>query len=314
MELYRRLKVLANPLEIIKRILSIYHTYIRQKNYRNNYVYGPMKYSILLASYPKSGNTFFRFFWMNLIQDIENLNHSVDFDCIDRFLPNEQYVNDLKIKWDYSSLPCLLKTHMNHKNRFNNLKTVHLFRNPFDTMISNYYYFSNRYAGPVSPTLTWYEKILYDNLERFRGSLSTFIDEYTDNYFNHFYSWMNTTSVPISYEELNSGDSPYILMELFSKLNIDSESITMNNIERAISLSSINNVKQYSPSDKMARLEEISFVRKGNSGQWDTEFNKRDMQAILDKFRLEFLLENCPSEYKKYISLWLSQAKEFIRN
>jgi len=309
---FKGVRLINKPVLILKILISFYDSYQRKKIYKKNYINGSLNNSIILASYPKSGNTYFRLLWMNIINDIEEINKKVDYELIDDLLPNEQYVNDLNLKWKFKSLPCLLKVHKNYEDYFENLRSIHLFRNPFDTMISNYYYFSNRSSGPSSSSLPFYEKMLNNDIVRFKGNLSTYIQKEIDLYFTHFISWMNSNAIPISYEKLTSDSAPHTLKDLLDKLKIKSNSLDIKNLKKAIYLSSIKKTKEFKPSEKMAKLENISFARKGKSGGWKKELSVNDVELILQKMNIYFKYDNYQEAYQKFIDKWREDATHFL--
>ncbi|HED06183.1 MAG TPA: hypothetical protein ENI61_05815, partial [Ignavibacteria bacterium] len=88
---------------------------------------------ILLASFPKSGNTWIRFILGNIYNKIEKQTNSIDFYSIHKIIP-EQGQKALEFK----NLPQIFKTHGLYEKNFE--KVILILRNPSDTLYSYYKY------------------------------------------------------------------------------------------------------------------------------------------------------------------------------
>lgn len=242
------------------------------------------KNTILLASIPKSGNTYFRFIWLNIIFLSEHHDKLIDFRILDDYMPYEGILSDLKKEWAFKALPCLLKTHRTNQTVFKPLKAIHLFRSPLDTLISQYNYFSNRIAGPQQAS-SWLEKRINNRKRiRYNGDFSDFIRERTDSYCRHFVSWMDKKNChPVSYEVLKGPDAATHFRDLLKKLHLVADT---NIVKEAIRRSQPERLKDATPSSKMARLE-INFIRDARIRQFKEKkyFNESDIEYIYKKLR-----------------------------
>jgi len=300
----RAAKAAINPYLVYKHILARIYEYKRNILIKKNFVYGSKTNAVVLASYPRSGNTFFRFVWMNVINDLENLNISqIDFDTIDKYLPNDQYFSDIRTEWPFSVLPCLLKTHRNYGEQFKNKRVIHLFRNPLDTMVSSYHYFSNRTGGPTDPGMSWLEKQCFDSIERYQGTFEEFLRENFDAYCSHFVSWMGREPIPLAYETIISEKSQQVFFDTLSKLGHE---IPENVINIAVNNSRMEKVKKFTSSSKMVKLKEIPFVRDGSCEQWRDYFGENDLKFVKDKLKKYELndLSFYPAEYRPHLNSW----------
>ena len=67
--------------------------------------------AVILASFPKSGNTYLRFIFANIIALCELDGKTIDYHQLDNMLPTDLFEKDLVKPWPYRTLPCVLKTH-----------------------------------------------------------------------------------------------------------------------------------------------------------------------------------------------------------
>ena len=84
---------------------------------------GLRRSDIMLVSYPKSGNTWVRFFLCHLIDELEGRSEFTGFERLNRVMP-ELGVNDLRQPWQHSGL-----------ERFVNLNSTDLFGRPAITAL-----------------------------------------------------------------------------------------------------------------------------------------------------------------------------------
>ena len=90
---------------------------------------------IFLASYPKSGNTWVRFIWTNIISVVERGGEKVTFHTVTDELGAEYDVNSYPNE-EIECLPRIVKTHKKYNSYiFSKNKSVYLLRNPGDVMI-----------------------------------------------------------------------------------------------------------------------------------------------------------------------------------
>lgn len=233
--------------------------------------------TIILASYPKSGNTYLRFVFANIIGLRELEAPTIDYHRLDEMLPTDIFEEDLQKPWPYRSLPCILKTHNDYRNVYYDFRTIFLYRNPLDTMVSGYFYFKNRVGPPDhSSKRERFLAKLEPHTQPYTGTASQFLREHLDGWCLHYLSWIDRNTVQISYEQLKR--SPvYSVTGLLDSLDIE---IDENLIQQAVQSSDISRVRQLEEergrSKKMAKLSG-KFARSGEIGQWEDHFSQDDL-------------------------------------
>jgi len=193
---------------------------------------------ILLVGFPKTGNTWTRFVIFNYWNILENsatntLSYQELID-IDKAIwkESEQYPPVY-----FSHIPVngkmLLGTHKGIRTQIYKKvnKIIYVIRNPFDTMISYFYYLTNR-DHPFN--------------ERFEGkeleillSLEGFVKKMLPLYINHVKSTMGKANVVVKYEIMREDPIRFInvLKLVFGKINLKIA-------QEAIWMSSFDNIKQ----------------------------------------------------------------------
>jgi estrone sulfotransferase len=259
------------------RLTAAAYEYRRRNLFRKYFLNGPKKDAILLASYPKSGNTLLRFIWLNMIAFSELEDEVVDFQKLDQIMPSDQFFTDLEQPWRYHSLPCLLKTHQNYRSEFQPFQAIHVVRNPLDAMVSNYNYFKARIGGPSDQTLSGLEDRMFSNLSRHEGSFDNFVREHFQSWCDHYLSWQQQSSIPVAYEALTGSPAEEVLTMLMQDLSLEVEQVA---IVDAIRRSDRKVVGRLPPSSKMANLEGMNFVRDGSTGQWQSIFSEEALDYV----------------------------------
>jgi len=274
---------LAEPSRLPIKIASRIYAMRRIGLFREHFIEGSKAGSLIIASYPKSGNTLFRFIWLNLIALQELDGRRIDFTSLDELMPSDQFFDDLRKPWPFTSLPCLLKSHLPCIPLYRGRKAIHLVRNPFDAMISNYKYFSARTGGPQAEHLSWLESHVFNGLKRYPGTLSDFIRDHFDDYCEHFTSWMSEEgSIPVAYEQLIGESRQTHVESIFNNLGLN---VNAELIAEAIERSDRKSVKGLPASDKMAVLEGMHFVRNGGEGQWQEQLVEGDTAFMRERLR-----------------------------
>lgn len=243
--------------------------------YFRNFVY--LKPSdVFLISYPKSGNTWVRFYICNLINEIPEFhftNSEITFSVLDSMMPEMGFSN-LKLNWEFSTFPRIVKSHRNYSFLFKGNKSILLIRDPKDVMIS-YYEFDKKRTKP-----------------KFNGSFSEFIrDEKLGltAWCKHYLSWINRVGYVLKYEDLKIDDHK-VFRSLNQFLNIN---VPESSFENAVIKSRFENVskieKKSGQSDKNKHNKDFKFTRSGKSGQWIDYFSKEDLSycsVILKQFSI----------------------------
>jgi hypothetical protein len=139
----------------------------------------------LLASYPKSGNTWLRFIASNIVASKLNRD-DVDFESISNYAPEVRYNRKLDGMISAAGIPNLLKTHFPFVKGYSDIKSVVLFRDPKRSIVSYYHYMKHEHLKD------------YGALAKFVNSPRKGID-----YWNFYHkSWMSSSAFFVSYDDL----------------------------------------------------------------------------------------------------------------
>jgi estrone sulfotransferase len=241
-----------------------------------------VKGDILLATFPKSGTTWFRFIWANIISIKELGGKDIDYHMLNGDLKGS-FDSNIRPKIDFKTIPVIMATHKPFKKSlFAKYKSIYLFRNPGDTMVSYFEYRKN-----------------LKGKHTFLDDFSSFIrsEEYgIIAWCKHINSWKTNATIMITYEEMKK-DALNVFKEIFSILEINSVSESV--IKQAIEKSSFNTIRKMeietgkdSQANKTLKSDFV-FARKGEIGQWKEYFSKEDliyMKEVLEFYNIEMAL------------------------
>ncbi len=218
---------------------------------------------ILLASFPKTGNTYTRFVLANVIALQELKGKEVNFFNLGEILP-ELGVSDLSRSWPHKSLPRVIKTHRPYRDAFKKAGTaICVIRDPRDTMISYYNYQKARKS--VS----------------YAGSLSEFIKDKgygIKAYNDHVEGWLEHKPNVLLYKDIiEEGLSSF--KQLFQKLDID---VPQDILLEAIARSQPDVLKKVELKEGRPKQDKnfkkgYVFIRNASVGQWKGTYTDDDM-------------------------------------
>lgn len=238
-----------------------------------NYVIGftriNPKYDVLLVSFPKSGNTWLRFFYIHLANLIYSGRledcDSISFSCLDSNMPELGYSSLNYSEWMFPEVPRLIKTHSNFYSFLSKSPIVYIVRDPFDVMISYYRY----ELGKTKP--------------RFKGSFSQFIRHSkfgVESWAKHYVSWIPYIDFLIRYEDLKDDPiSQFNRFLEFLKINVSNEILiqTHKNSEA----SKVKKIEsQLGMTDKKKFSQEFSFVSSNDKFSFQNLFNDSDREYV----------------------------------
>ncbi|MGB9234956.1 MAG: sulfotransferase domain-containing protein [Terriglobales bacterium] len=214
---------------------------------------------ILLASYPKSGNTWARFLIANLVFP----DQEVGFGNLHRFALDPDAT--VKRDFDRAQRPRFVKTHGTFNPHYR--RVVYLVRDPRDVAISQYYYLRKvRKFDDAFPIESFIEQFLAGKLKPFPGSWGENVG-----------TWLATRArhpgfLLLRYEDLLSDTARELTrVAVFAGLPINPERIRQA-VERSTPDKMRESEKtqgQRSALIKGSRTD-ISFVRSAKSGGWRT--------------------------------------------
>ncbi len=229
---------------------------------------------VLLMGPPKSGNTFFRFVYVNLIRISNNRAAGpISYEELNRMQPHDTLYTDLGLtlpSMEFGQMPVLYSAHIRWYRPFNELfSTVFIFRNPLDTGISDWHYSINarrERRGEIS---------LDDHVVRMTHLWSYYFAASFGNS-HHF----------VRYEDITSRSSETFGM-LFQALRIP---FSQKDLERALKISDLRTIRamedatgQYhgmATKDQWIKEPGNRFARSGRVGQWKERLDPRTVKEV----------------------------------
>lgn len=236
---------------------------------------------VILASFPKSGNTWVRFMWFNIVSQIDLDGKEIDFFTISNSL-NANYDGHKYGDTEFYCLPRLVKTHMQYDARFRKNKAIYIWRDPRDALISYYEYMRGEFNRSDLKTLKQFIKSEYG----------------IEKWCIHINSWINNADVIISYKSLKI-DTKSVLFNALNELDLGH--IDSNVIEEAIYRSRFENMRKIEEikgrpyPEKRSSESEYKFLRKGKIGEWKERLDIEDQQyisEIVSRHNLDYFLKN----------------------
>lgn len=242
---------------------------------------------IILASFPKSGNTWVRFIWANIVSLKELGGQPIDFPALDNRLGSE-FDNYSYSTIEFECLPRLVKTHEAYDPvSFGRQRCVYLHRHPGDVMVSYHAYLSARRDT------------------RFREvSLSEFIRDPEVGlpaWGSHVRNWLHQADTIITYENFKS-DAVSEMRRVLKSFNL--EHIESDVLQAAVSLSTFERVRQFE--ERSGRHDEdrfdsdFKFTRSGAVGQWQhvmSESDRKYLNHLMQKWGLQSLYRESLMEH-----------------
>lgn len=238
------------------------------------------KNDIFLVSFPKSGNTWVRFYICNLINQIPKYhftNEPVNFRMLDNTMV-ELNASDLTRKWQFEGFPRIIKTHLAYKAVFGKRKTVLIIRDPKDVMVSFFKY-------ETTKTNNYNRRFKSDSFEEFIRHPKFGVESWC----KHYLSWKEHANLIIRYEDIQLDDRK-VFTELNKFLRI---SVPDEILEKALELSRFDNIKKIEVEKDSLIAEKFGasfrFARSGKTGQWKNFFSEKDMNyltKILERYSI----------------------------
>jgi hypothetical protein len=225
---------------------------------------------VFLASYFRSGSTWWRFLVGNLVHQDE----TVSFANLDRLVPSIHSVSDRKLR----KLPRILNSHEPFDPRYP--RVIYLVRDPRDVAVSFYYYnLKTRNLQDGFPLDEFVKRYVAGQPVSYANRLGSWED--------HALSWIRMRQgrdsfLLLRYEDLLAAPEKE-LPKAAALLRIDA---SPERIARAIRLSSASQMrslekkewKQFSGT-KESR-QDIPFVREAKSGAWRQHLSEASVRLI----------------------------------
>ncbi len=226
---------------------------------------------VLIVSFPKTGSTFTRFVFANVVYLLNKNSEPVDFYNLGQIMPECLKDNLIEFCWKGDPLPRLVKTHQLAEDNplYAQPKALYVLRDPRDTMISFYYYASKRKKG------------------RFEGTFDEFVENNTfgiDAYNKHIESWYSKASWVFDYETLMKAPLASFL-KVFDDLGIN---IQRELLQKALLFSQPDKLKAAEkensrPNHSVNFDEDFTFVRNASIAQWKDKMSPEQATHIWDR-------------------------------
>jgi len=220
--------------------------------------------SVVLASYPKSGNTWLRFIFSYLFSENDT---EVSFKTIENLAPG--IMKPWKFWFHKSQLnPSVFKSHSHFckSNRF--FKNIYIIRDPRDVYISYYYFLGGA-----------------KDLEHFPWFISNYEFPY-GRWSEHVRSWLqhkNDSHIAIVQYENLLKDTIQELDKVFMKLSLPS---TAKEREYAINNSTFKTLK-----NNAEKSGNDYFFRKGKSQEWKYSYSRKAKEVFCMNEDVELIEE-----------------------
>lgn len=226
-------------------------------------ILGLRRDDIMLVSFPKSGNTWVRFFLCNLVSLAEWDSKEINFALVDETMP-EFGINNLMQPWPHKVIPRFVKTHRRRWPLFRGKQTIYILRDPRDTMVS-FYRYEQAKQNP-----------------RYRGDFSGFIRHPRlglPAWFEHLLSWREDSQI-FTYEALRADDVA-IFQQILQSVAVELDQELIQEAARRAKFDQVRAAEQRDGLDKPGRFKEgYQFTRQGSSGKGQEMFSDADREYL----------------------------------
>lgn len=237
---------------------------------------------VFLVSFPKSGNTWIRFYLCNLINQFTEhhfTDEPINFEMLDKVMV-ELGTNNLAKKWQFPGFPRIIKTHLPYSSILGKRKTILVIRDPRDVMVSFYKFETMKVQNSN-------RRFKSDDFKKFIEHPKFGIESWC----KHYLSWKPYAGLIIKYEDLKLDDKT-ILAKVNQYLDIHS---TEEQFKDALELSRFENIKKIEDTKGDPSLSKrfgtmFQFTRSGKTGQWMDFFSPEDLEFLtktLDRYSIK---------------------------
>ena len=145
---------------------------------------------VLLTSFPRSGNTWVRFFLCHLADVLDGRSEATGFERVNAIMPEFGRSNLLR-PWSHRGLVRFVKTHAPYNPVFRGHRAVLVIRDPRDVLLSFHRYESHRLRRRVPADLAAHVRHPRFGFE---------------GWFRHTAGWLPHATVVVRYEDLRRDD------------------------------------------------------------------------------------------------------------
>ena len=263
----------------------------------------------MVASYPKSGNTWLRSFLvnylnkrtsnfdLNLLQQINKfprqelydqlkINFNKFSEIVKNWINMQEFIN-LKNEFTYLKTHNAMCTINNYPftNKLNTIGFIYLVRDPRDVVLSYSYHLNKS----IEFTFNLMKQNSFGEVTHQGNSINEVV---MSSWAEHYKSWKNYSSVKkiiIKYEDLilNTYETFFKIINYLNKINgliIDGEMI-----KKSIDNTSFQKLQNLEKKGGFKESESKSgvFFRKGKSGNWKNELDEKIVSQIEQTFKEE---------------------------
>lgn len=218
---------------------------------------------VLLTSYPRSGNSWFRMVLVGLVYE----GGTQDLRDLPELMPSLG-ISDLRPRWEVGELPRFVKTH--HRRR------PMLFARPRNAVLL--------LRDPRDASRSYHEMLAHSTRAPYRGSLSEFLRDGQRGlpaWFRHYASWARFATVVTRYEDLRSDEEA----EFRRVLRAVGADIDIERLRTALKAASIDRVRTIEQGTGLAGERftgEYRVVGSGKCEQWREVFSAADRAFYAD--------------------------------
>lgn len=225
------------------------------------------KDDVLLASFPKSGNTWVRYFWLNYISQAEMNGEVIDFKTLDHIMPSFGLSNFFS-PWEYKSLPKAAASHWRYGFYFRIPKKVLIIRDPRDVMVSYFHFINGKKDLPEIKNFSFFIRDVQYGLPA---------------WFRYYTNWLKMADVVLRYEELKNDDIGEF-EKMFDGLNLSYDKRWLTEAAKASRFERFKKIEMtFGHSKPDSNKEGFQFARKGEVGDYLNYFSEMDLLYYKDQ-------------------------------
>lgn len=229
-----------------------------------------LEHPVLLAGFPRSGNTWTRFVIYNYFNILLNgADRTLTYEELNSI--QNHRVEDRSTESFAPGFPTLYRTHLPYQKVFDCFShIIYVYRNPLDTLISLYYWHSKR-----CPAFRGYPPGERERLH----NIDYFVRFNMDRWSYHYRSIMDKSDVPMYYARMQAD----AFREFSGLLKGLQYSVDEEALRQSIAMSSFNNIKAMGEESNCRRgmanpktaTPELEHTRSGETDQYLRELDPK---------------------------------------
>jgi Sulfotransferase domain len=232
--------------------------------------FGGKQNQFYLTSYPKSGNTWIRILFSNLLSGSTQGTFLADLKT---YIPDSHFKDHLEYvrnpDSEFHALPFqFIKTHDPFSKHYRNKNVIYICRDGRDVLNSYYHYLNARRETPLKID------------ELISGKSGAGFGTWSDHIIN-WYKNQTSRFFILKYENLKN-DTFSEISKLLSAINWDIDEEVLKNAIKNASFKKLQNLEKEKGvvyKEKLKKKESL-FFRKGEVGGWKNTFLEKDMELF----------------------------------